>query len=400
MPSSSTILPLEIEETILNLLSDEALKTCSLVCQAFLPTCRKHIFGSIVLNGYGASGSAVAFERLLRETPEIADYIRKLDYTFETADLISPSIQESLKRISRLEFFTLRKLNWRYNLNSIRPALLHLLHLTTLTHFEAVRVNRFLLSDLIPCINLKYLNFSYSNVASENSFPSTFPEHSIHLNEFVGTTTSATMKLYTARRPDGKPIIDFGSLHKITVDIEGPNENKALQELFRHCNFLTYVDISCKRYLHCHHQDFNGSLPLVWDPHHVRPILADMLRPSMLTLKHIILHIYVDEDVDLLIDFPSEFEDMRTNVIETVAIRIMVQTDAGYRREDWGRLDKVFTAPGWFSLKRVSLVLEIDSSDNASEVTFRNTLDPETQFPRLSSSNSVSFDFKVNPGLA
>ena len=50
------MLPLEIQETVLDLLAEDdddnhsALKMCSLVCQAFLPTCRKHIFGIIALN--------------------------------------------------------------------------------------------------------------------------------------------------------------------------------------------------------------------------------------------------------------------------------------------------------------------------------------------------------------
>ena len=105
MPST---FPLEIEETILDLLADEddkghsTLKTCSLVCQAFLPICRKHIFGSIALNPGHHPGNMItlttdAFERLLRETPEIADYIRKLYFFIKIADLASSSIQESLK---------------------------------------------------------------------------------------------------------------------------------------------------------------------------------------------------------------------------------------------------------------------------------------------------------------
>ena len=86
----SIVLPLEIEETILRLLDEDdqdhsTLKTCPLVCRAFLPTssiCRKHIFGS-VLNDLDVvlPPTNHALERLLRETPEIADYIRILDYT-------------------------------------------------------------------------------------------------------------------------------------------------------------------------------------------------------------------------------------------------------------------------------------------------------------------------------
>ena len=121
-----------------------------------------------------------------------------------------------------------------------------------------------------------------------------------------------------------------------------------------------------------------------------------MLRPSMQTLKHIIVNIYnvVDVDVDPLFGIPSDFEDMRIeNIIETVTILVMM--DARCRRGDeWGRLDEVLTSPGWFSLKRVSLFIEISNyfkSGNELEVALRNL--PETQFPRLSLSNSVAFDF-------
>ena len=100
MPTSTITFPLEIKETVLDLLAEDdkghlALKTCSLVCRAFLPICRKYIFESIVLNL--RSPTTRAFEHLLRETPEIADYIRKLDYTIVIADLTNSSIQESFK---------------------------------------------------------------------------------------------------------------------------------------------------------------------------------------------------------------------------------------------------------------------------------------------------------------
>ena len=257
------IFPLEIEETILDLLAEDdeghsALKTCSLVCQAFLPICRKHIFGSIVLNEYKVPSSPTTheFDRLLLETPEIADYIRKLDYNVRIPDFTSPSIRKSLKRISRLEFLTVRchssieKLNWTYE--PICPALLHLLHLPTLTHFKMIGINDFVLSDLIPCVNLKYLDIGVdTTTAAETTFHAALPEHPIQLREFVLSGTgfrnpSTIMKLYSARRPDGRPIIDFGSLSKITVTVDNLDESEVLQELFRRCHALTNACISCR----------------------------------------------------------------------------------------------------------------------------------------------------------
>ena len=133
------------------------------------------------------------------------------------------------------------------------------------------------------------------------------------------------------------------------------------------------------------------------------PSLADMLRPFMQTLKHVVLKIVGDYDgVDLLLGIPSELEDMRTkNIIETVAIEIWDRLRASYRRgDDWGhsRFDEALTRPGWVSLKQVSLTMTIvthgERYDN-DEVALRML--SETQFPRLSSSNSVSFNFEVIP---
>ena len=124
-----------------------------------------------------------------------------------------------------------------------------------------------------------------------------------------------------------------------------------------------------------------------------------MLQPSMETLKHIVVDIQCVSKVDddPLFDLPSEFEDMRTeNIIETLTI--LVEMDARCRQGDsWCRLDEVLTAPGWFSLKRFSLAIKIidySKSGNELEVTLRKL--PETQFPRLSSSNSVSFKFEIS----
>ena len=144
---------------------------------------------------------------------------------------------------------------------------------------------------------------------------------------------------------------------------------------------------------------------LVHDPRNVIPSLADMLRPFMQTLKHVFVEMTIDhDDVDPLFGIPSELEAMRTkNIIETVTIEILVRLRAGYRRgDDWGhgRLDEVLTTPGWFSLKRVSMAMTIVTYGKRYEgVELEVALGmlPEMQFPRLSSSNSVSFDFEVFP---
>jgi len=118
----------------------------------------------------------------------------------------------------------------------------------------------------------------------------------------------------------------------------------------------------------------------------------------MQTLKHISVLIHIDDDdVDPLFDIPFELENMRAqNIIESIGI--VFRMDKSYcQGNSWGRLDEALTTPEWFSLKRVSLVIEIVDlgiSDNTLEVALRKL--PETQFPQLSTSNSISFDFEVN----
>ena len=90
---------------------------------------------------------------------------------------------------------------------------------------------------------------------------------------------------------------------------------------------------------------------------------------------------------------------MRTkNIIETVTIGILIRKYASFRLvvgDGWGRLDEILTSPGWFSLKQVSLAIDIPSYNSGlNELeTLRNL--PETQFPRLSASNSVSLDISL-----
>ena len=117
----------------------------------------------------------------------------------------------------------------------------------------------------------------------------------------------------------------------------------------------------------------------------------------MQTLKRIVVNTCVSGDDNPLFGILSEFENMRIkSMIETVSIGILFRMNANcYRGDDWGRLDEVLTSPGWLSLKRVSLAMEISSFNSNSELEVALRKLPETQFLRLSSSNFVSFDFEV-----
>ena len=181
------------------------------------------------------------------------------------------------------------------------------------------------------------------------------PENSIQLHEFVARdrTHITIMKFCSALRPDGQPIIDFGSLSKITVTIDDPNEGEALQELFRRCHTLQMHTYLVSDIFRDHKRFLIARSILVLEPQNVRqPTLSDILRPSMQTLRHIVvnIHVVIDGD-DSLLDIPSEFEDMRTkNIIETVTIRILVRSYESYRLEEdhWVGLTKYSYLRGGF----------------------------------------------------
>ena len=125
----------------------------------------------------------------------------------------------------------------------------------------------------------------------------------------------------------------------------------------------------------------------------------------MQTLRKITLDIEVDgDDVDPLFGIPSELEDMRSkNIIEIIDMHVTFPTGGNCRRgDDWRRLDEVLTAPGWFSLKEVILMISIDSdydrtwdneNDDSELVAALQKL--PAQFPRLSSSKTILFDLAI-----
>ena len=87
----------------------------------------------------------------------------------------------------------------------------------------------------------------------------------------------------------------------------------------------------------------------------------------METLKDIFVTIYNDDYEalrrrdDPLFGIPSELEEVRRtkNIIEVITIKLYVLSVESFQKAEWDKLDEVLTAPGWFSLKRVSLILKI-----------------------------------------
>jgi len=403
-------LPFEIVETIIDTLDIHSVRSCARVCHAFLPLSRKRIFASISLNDTESqtpSPTTRMFEQLLSTTPEIAVHIRSLSYCIGAKDFNNGSFHDALKKITRLQslsiwwYYSRMKFDWKRN--PLRPALLHLLHLPTLTHLKLFRLEKFVISDLIPCTDLKELELDFVTAAYAEK--KTLLDKSVRLSKFSAgvRSTTVTTRMCSALRPDGKPVFDFTGLTEISFKYVQPECVAASREVLRHCGQLSsiYISGACLPRI----RNLFLTLPciLVLDPELTLTGLAEMAAPFLQTLTDLRVDIKIDDippksNPDPLSRLPSELDKWNhKNTLETITIGVFVEPDCTCKQGDeWGELDKALARPGWPALRRVSLAITLRkyARDNG-ELTQALRKLPETQFPRLSSSETVEFGFLV-----
>ncbi|KIM35539.1 hypothetical protein M413DRAFT_449687 [Hebeloma cylindrosporum] len=388
-------LPLEIIENVLDSLAQDDigllyLQTCSLVCEVFLQLCRKHIFASMTINSRAnlivPERHSSTFVSILSTTPEIADHIRKLDWNISVEDFEDPLLPGILEKITKLKSLAI---NWdwagpRWSENSLRSALLHLFHLPTLLRLEIYRIQDFVFTDLIPCVNLREFEFHWIEV-TEHALLSTLPHESLRLHHlpFGSETSTAISKIGSSLRPDEKPIFNFAALRSVSCVFYEAKEFDASSQLFQYCSQLTDIDITIY------------SPPLTWAG------IAKMLKSSIETLACLHFTTFMEDETgtaDPLGGLVAELEEMRhQNVVEKIVFDVLVGSIFPHNRgDDWGLLDRVLTQPGWLKLKDVSLNILIRTNtfpQDELEDSFRSL--PHTQFPRLSNISGL-FQFSVN----
>ncbi|KIM40571.1 hypothetical protein M413DRAFT_164110 [Hebeloma cylindrosporum] len=272
----------------------------------------------------------------------------------------------------------------------MRPALLHLMQLPTLSSLKLDYIQNLPVSDLIHSSNLKHLVVENIDFAEEDVLPPStppLPPKSIYLREYTAglrCPAAATKKLVESKHPDGLPIVHFTGLTKITGKCHMQEDIDVIRTIFIQAEKLEEVDLTIFEDL-----TYAG--------------LAEMLIPSIRTLKELKLTAVVDEASDgPLSGLCHELEQILArgrSVIESLSIKVEVYTDADCKRGDeWGLLDKVLTREdAWLGLKEVSLKIEVqtygrDDEDDLVEVL--NKL-PDTQFKKLSTSEAINFKFEV-----
>ena len=240
-----------------------SIKACALVCHSFLPRSRRYIFASVTLNVGSSTPTSDDLNHLLSNSPHLAEYIRELDYRFvrkEFSSKRSPWLSSMFKKLVRLEKLSLcyfsssgRRLNWMSS--SERMVLLPLLHLPTLTSIFMGEIRNFPLADLAGCVNLKKLEIEGLECSScVGEFLQTLPPTPTMLErlEINMGNIKPVQRLCDVQRPDGKPIIDFSSLKKITATVARLDSMKKLFGMCRNLRKIYLISVSLISYLFIH----------------------------------------------------------------------------------------------------------------------------------------------------
>ena len=257
------ILPLELVERIIDDVAEyddnkfSSIKACALVCHCFLPLCRKYIFATVILTirlEHRHTPTSDKLNHLLSNSPYLAVYIRKLHYRFDEMEFVAerfPWLSPMFEKLVELQYLSItywgsrsEELDWMSS--SGRKALLSLLHLPKLTSISLSSIWNFPLADLASCVNLKKLQIQSLECStpdgvgnfSEALSPSPVMLEWLTIDE---GNVKPVQQLCHARRPDGKPIIDFSSLKKIkSEDVR----LCSMTELFGMCSNLQKISLN------------------------------------------------------------------------------------------------------------------------------------------------------------
>lgn len=417
------VLPLDVYGIIIDILASDkhdpgliSVKKCSLVSQSFLPLCRKHIFATIKIDdplgalepSYSDSDEGPhhvmeEFMGLIKHTPAIGNYIRRLELCFEEDDELD-DFPRTMQRLTRLESLTISQhnesLEWRNLKWPVRNALLRLMHLPTLTSLTLRFIGGFLITDLVHDTNLRRLEVKtttfFEDPADAPPTAIILPAKLVRLRELVVDPSSGIEEIANAKRSDGHPVIDPTELTTISVKCLSVGDMDALRTFLKKGEQLVKFDLTGKTFFNFFESLFNHIISV---PSNLTFVgFGDMIAPHIRALKIATLSMSVDDDHDdPLGGLPGELTKIAgENVIERLTINVDIWQSKNCGGDERGMLDPVLTSSGWPALKAVSLKISLynyDESENDGLVEAFRQL-KKTRFPRLSASKNVDFKFR------
>jgi hypothetical protein len=258
MMESRTTLPLDILLYIIDLLASgdyediKSLQILSQACKSMVPLCRKHLFSSLHLR---SRLDSECFSDLLSKNPDIARYVRSLNYAvYNSIYAIQVydhelNIFDMLKEHSSLQSIKLRSptgfiLDWSSFPESIRSFLVSLIQLPTVTHLDIQSFKGFPATALSRCSNLIDLRLAklqtappeVNQIISRSKIPSPV---SLYTEAYDGLA----VLLNSASLHAGGPIVDFSRLQKASLCVDCPGHIGHIGELIKATTCLQYIYI-------------------------------------------------------------------------------------------------------------------------------------------------------------
>jgi hypothetical protein len=254
-----TTFPLDILLYIIDLLADDgdmkSLQILSQACKSMVPLCRKYLFSSLHLR---TELSSKCFSNLLSRNPDIACYVRNLNYgVYNPIQVIDhdlnildsdlnfldtlKNILDTLKKHSSLHLIKLSpsEFNWIHIHESIRSSLLSLIQLPTVTHL-ILSINGFPAITLSGCSNLVDLQIEarlappqVNQIISRSKIPTPISLYINELSSFATYLNSA----------NGGPIVDFSHLQKAKFVVTSRRGFFSVNELIKEATRLEYFSI-------------------------------------------------------------------------------------------------------------------------------------------------------------
>ena len=253
-------LPLDILLHIIDLLAggdDEDIKSLrilSLACKSMVPLCRKPLF-SYIRNLASLPVSVLKrFNDLLSKKPDIARYVKRLDYRCFTH---TPTFDEELnildilKKRSSLQRIRLSSSgsNWNNFPESLRSSLVSLIQLPTVVHLDIEDFNEFPATALSGCSNLTNLwlgsiEFSppeVNQIISRSKIPTLVSLYIRGPGEFSSYDFAAFLN--SAALHAGGPIVDFSRLQRAEFDVDSRDDICHVIKLIEATTRLEYFRI-------------------------------------------------------------------------------------------------------------------------------------------------------------
>ncbi|EDQ99411.1 uncharacterized protein LACBIDRAFT_335053 [Laccaria bicolor S238N-H82] len=420
--------PPEIIEEIINALGDDvaALKACSQTCSSLLPSCRKCLFRTIHITPRdhpqrNLPRLITSFGTLLDRNPGISDYVRNFVHRICTPDLDDDDVLRVLGRLRRVQSFKLgmgdRVIEWKTLRQPFRDALLRLIHLRSISRLKISDIQDFPIKTLCPCANLVDLTLlsvwgSAAGIDDDEQGEGNFVPEAVapQLQSFNFDSWSSpyVLHLLNYRRSDGIPVLDFGSVRRLTAEGQNEQDLVVIQALIKATQNLEVI-----KYSGTYACTQNASSWISYAISHSSNLVIELINgyaglavalmntPSLSTLRKLCLsHEINGEGQDPLCGLPEALRGLSgRNVIEEIYLEVLVDTDCQCNTGtlEWGRLDAALEH-GFPMLRHVLLDIAVwvFSSHNAGEI-LRAKLDelPAKCFPWLSKNPTVLFSFST-----